>query len=241
MHRGILCSLVHTNPDSPVLLVHMLFTPRVPRLRADYNMPCFGEERLCVSHRHTHFSFYVSFKPCFLPSLNITHGLSQFVAMRLVHSVGKWTYRSGQSYPFIPERDRWVRSESSSDLCHVLIFCRVKNPKYSDLKISSKWMISHVSSNQDYSVNFYLGSGFNFKSNMSFQPRVRIREMMSYSVPIKRVYSFGGDFKERSLHTAAVKCYQMCTCDRVRHHEDKEWWANLWRKWFDIRSKVRII
>lgn len=106
MHRGILCSLVHTNPDSPVLLVHMLFTPRVPRLRADYNMPCFGEERLCVSHRHTHFSFYVSFKPCFLPSLNITHGLSQFVAMRLVHSVGKLTYRSGQSYPFIPERDR---------------------------------------------------------------------------------------------------------------------------------------
>lgn len=59
-------------------------------------------------------------------------------------------------------------------------------------------------------------------SESDFQPRVRVRAVMSYSVPIKRVYSFGGDFKERSLHTAAVKCYQMCTCDRVRHHEDKE-------------------
>lgn len=53
-HRWRLCCLIHTNPDSPVLLVHMLFTPRVPRLRADYNMPRFGEERLYVSHRHTH-------------------------------------------------------------------------------------------------------------------------------------------------------------------------------------------
>ena len=28
------------------------------------------------------------------------------------------------------------------------------------------------------------------------------------------------DFEVRFLHTAAVKCNHMCTCDRVRHQEE---------------------
>ena len=47
--------------------------------------------------------------------------------------------------------------------------------------------------------------------------------------------------QRRFLHIAAVKCNQMCACDRPRHQEDdaKTWWTDPWRNWFDVRSEVR--
>lgn len=47
------CCLIQENLDSPALPVHVLFTPRIPRLQADYNVPSLRERTWCILHTHT--------------------------------------------------------------------------------------------------------------------------------------------------------------------------------------------